>query len=106
MSPKTEIETLAAELRAHQVYGAITEEALRAWADRLDQIAAGLPTIPTNWLDPLLTGPDAVIGNPPYNCRDIERLLRAIHLRARMWDDSDWALVRRNCGCQEIDRGA
>jgi hypothetical protein len=37
--------------------------------------------IPTTWLDPLLTGPAAVIGNPPYDCRDIERLFRAIRKR-------------------------
>jgi hypothetical protein len=37
--------------------------------------------IPTSWLDPLLTGPDAVIGMPPYTCRDIERLLSAIRKR-------------------------
>lgn len=34
--------------------------------------------VPTNWLDPLLTGPEAVIGQPPYHCADIEALLRAI----------------------------
>lgn len=38
--------------------------------------------IPTSWLDPLLTGFESVIGNPPYSCRDIENLLNA--LRARM----------------------
>ncbi len=37
--------------------------------------------VPTNWLDPLLTGPDAVIGKPPYGCPDIERLLRAVRDR-------------------------
>jgi hypothetical protein len=39
---------------------------------------------PTNWLDPLLTGPTAVIGKPPYGCPDIERLLNA--LKARILD--------------------
>ena len=39
--------------------------------------------VPTNWVDPLLTGPDAVIGSPPYNCGDIERLLLAIAARIR-----------------------
>lgn len=34
--------------------------------------------IPTSWLDPLLTGPKAVLGDPPYTHRDIERLLNAI----------------------------
>lgn len=37
--------------------------------------------IPRSWLDPLLTGPKAVIGSPPYNCQDIERLLNAIRER-------------------------
>ena len=37
--------------------------------------------VPTSWLDPLLSGPTAVIGQPPYDCRDIERLLRAITAR-------------------------
>ena len=37
--------------------------------------------VPSNWCDPLLTGPKAVIGKPPYDCRDIERLLNAIRIR-------------------------
>ena len=36
---------------------------------------------PTNWCDDLLTGPGAVIGKPPYDCRDIERILLAVHAR-------------------------
>ena len=39
--------------------------------------------IPTSWLDPLLTGPRAVIGTPPYGCPDIERLLNALRIRVR-----------------------
>ena len=38
-------------------------------------------SIPSNWTDPLLTGPKAVIGKPPYTCQDIERLLNAIRPR-------------------------
>ena len=38
--------------------------------------------VPTNWIDPLLTGSTAVIGRPPYNCQDIERLL--LEIRKRM----------------------
>ena len=34
--------------------------------------------IPTTWLDPLLTGKRKVIGEPPYNCKDIEKLLFAL----------------------------
>ncbi len=37
--------------------------------------------VPSNWLDPLLTGPKAVIGQPPYGCQDIERLLNAVRER-------------------------
>jgi hypothetical protein len=36
--------------------------------------------VPTNWTDPLLTGPDG-IGQPPYSCQHIERLLRAVKAR-------------------------
>jgi hypothetical protein len=34
--------------------------------------------IPNNWCDPLLTGEDRVIGDPPFSCQDIEQLLFAI----------------------------
>lgn len=37
--------------------------------------------IPDSWLDPLLSGPEAVIGKPPYSCRHIERLLQAVKKR-------------------------
>lgn len=38
--------------------------------------------IPTTWLDPLLTGPGAVIGSGKfYTCADIENLLRALKKR-------------------------
>lgn len=38
--------------------------------------------VPTSWLDPLLTGPEAVLnGNGPWGCPDIERLLRAVKKR-------------------------
>lgn len=38
--------------------------------------------VPTNWTDELLSGPDAVLGKPPWDCRDIERLL--LRLRSRI----------------------
>lgn len=38
-------------------------------------------SVPTTWLDPLLTGKDKVVGNPPFECPDIERLLKAIRQR-------------------------
>lgn len=35
--------------------------------------------IPDSWLDPLLTGSNAVLkGNGPWGCPDIERLLLAV----------------------------
>lgn len=34
--------------------------------------------VPENWCDPILTGPTAVIGKPPYTCRDIEKVLIAV----------------------------
>ena len=37
--------------------------------------------VPTSWLDPLLTGTTKVVGEPPYGCPDIERLLNAIRKR-------------------------
>lgn len=40
-----------------------------------------IAAIPTSWLDPLMTGPTAVIGPPPYGCDDIETLLTAIRCR-------------------------
>ena len=44
-----------------------------------------LDDIPTNWLDPLLTGPTAALkGNGgTWGCRDIERLLLALFERMR-----------------------
>jgi hypothetical protein len=40
-----------------------------------------LAAMPTNWCDPLLTGKNAVIKQPPYDCKDIERLLQALKKR-------------------------
>lgn len=38
--------------------------------------------VPTNWCDSLLTGPKG-IGQPPWDCRDIEKLLRGVQDRIR-----------------------
>lgn len=38
--------------------------------------------VPTNWCDELLTGPNG-IGQPPYDCRHIEKLLRGVQDRIR-----------------------
>jgi len=48
--------------------------------------------VPSNWLDPLLTGDKAVIDHrkPMFTCGDIERLLNAI--RARMTKTANKAL--------------
>lgn len=45
--------------------------------------------VPTNWIDGLLTGPEAVIGKPPYSCTDIEDLLRAIAAAIRKDNNAD-----------------
>ena len=37
--------------------------------------------VPTNWTDPLMTGKHRVIGDPPYYCPDVEKLLLAIKKR-------------------------
>ena len=37
--------------------------------------------VPTTWLDPLLTGPGAVLTPYQYNCQQIELLLHAIRER-------------------------
>ena len=37
--------------------------------------------VPTNWCDPLLTGPDA--PKTPLDCRGVEQLLRGIQDRIR-----------------------
>ena len=42
-----------------------------------------LAEIPSNWCDPLLTGKNAVIGEPPYDCTDIEQILIAIRDRIK-----------------------
>ena len=44
--------------------------------------------IPVTWLDPLLTGENAVMGDPPYSCDDIERLLIEIKSRIKETEES------------------
>jgi hypothetical protein len=50
--------------------------------DYNDAIAAASACVPTSWLDPLLTGPEKVIGDKP-DCRAIEALLRGVQDRIR-----------------------
>lgn len=45
------------------------------------QLDAVLAAIPSNWLDPMLTGPDCDLGRPPYNCKDVEFLFIALRTR-------------------------
>lgn len=56
-------------------------ESMASMAGRLRE--AAVKAIPTTWLDSLLTGPDAVIGKPPYGVPDIEKLLSAVRDRVR-----------------------
>lgn len=53
-----------------------------------DAVLSEVPSdlIPTSWLDPLLTGKTAIVGNPPYNCHEIEILLSAIRERVKEWE--------------------
>lgn len=54
------------------------EEEVKAERERLTR------EVPTNWLDPLLTGKAAALhGSGPWGCPDIERLLRGIRNRLR-----------------------
>ena len=59
-------------------HGPITERIL-ADPDVVREECANL--IPTSWLDPLLTGPNAVIGEHPYDEYDIDNLLRSVRGR-------------------------
>lgn len=47
----------------------------------LVHLDALLACIPSTWCDPMLTGTQRVIGDPPYDCRDIDRVLLAIRYR-------------------------
>jgi hypothetical protein len=47
---------------------------------QLAKAREALDAVPTNWCDELLTGPNG-IGQPPYTCPDIERLLRGVRAR-------------------------
>ena len=54
----------------------IKEREAARWS--LPEIAG---VVPTSWLDSLLSGPGAVIGKPPFDCKDIEFLLDGIRKR-------------------------
>lgn len=72
------------------------DHAIEAQAEVMDELTKASDTIknikeavPTNWLDPLLTGKDSGIGEPPYSGNDIEVLLRAIKERINKLSDGD-----------------
>lgn len=51
-------------------------------AEREGEIAELIESIPTTWLDPLLTGPESVLPDGYKYCpQDIENLLRALKKR-------------------------
>lgn len=59
------------------------------WVRHESARSAALETIPTTWLDSLLTGAGAVVESPPYGCRDIERILSAVKQRLeKAFDES------------------
>ncbi len=60
------------ELMAEHTELSIREDAVIGERKRV------LGIIPTSWCDSLLTGENSIIGEPPYDCKDIERLLLAI----------------------------
>jgi hypothetical protein len=55
--------------------------ATEAYAEQVREEAA--KQIPTTWLDPLLSGPERIVGDPPYYGKDMERLLQALAQRIR-----------------------
>lgn len=49
------------------------------------QIAKDLiDCLPTTWLDPMLSGKDAVMGKNPWGCPDIEKLINAIRKKMKV----------------------
>lgn len=57
-------------------------------ADRRQIVELCAQQIPTNWLDDLLTGKDG-LGQPPYYCPNIERLLSKLAERLRSLLDGE-----------------
>lgn len=67
-----------------------TASKARATRNTADSVRRALGAFPTNWVDPLLTGPEAILprGNA-FACRDIERLLWAVSERVRKALEAD-----------------
>lgn len=74
---------LAARMMALQAANsAIVDLQAALQSARKDERERCAKQVPTNWLDPLLTGPDAVLeGTGPWGCPDIAKLLRAVKAR-------------------------
>lgn len=67
-------------LETHEQTRMVREDMAKAWyaaANAERDLCASC--VPTSWLDPLLTGPDAVIGKPGQN--DIEVVLEGVRVR-------------------------
>ena len=83
----------------HTAYCDIRKVAFRAGATwEQKHGTAGLrwaaEQIPTNWCDPMLTGPDRVSDFKTSDCRDIERVLLAVQ-----------ACIRREIARREAGEG-
>jgi hypothetical protein len=75
-----------AERRLMALLDAPDLAALVARAEKEQAVIAA--AVPMNWCDPLLTGPDG-IGQPPYDCRHIEKLLHGIKARLATLDTKE-----------------
>lgn len=79
-------DTLTRELECNAAFIAAAAnldwKALREEVERLQAFErAALDAVPTNWLDPILTGPDNVVGDKGIDGLTIERVLRAVRAR-------------------------
>jgi hypothetical protein len=75
-----------------QLRAEAAEAALLSEREQVKELRRGLDeaakAVPTNWLDPLLIGPDAVLPKDgAYNARHIEALLRGVQDRIRALKD-------------------
>jgi hypothetical protein len=71
----------ATDVRAYRGEGSV--KALIAFANQIEAeaIAKAANQVPTNWLDPLLSGDDAAVKFLPAPGPNIEALLRAVKVR-------------------------
>jgi hypothetical protein len=73
--PFTDTRDPLVKTMARSAMQASVEKAVAAERERCAKL------VPTNWCDPLLTGPDA--PKTPLDCRGVEQLLRGIQDRIR-----------------------